>query len=361
MSAMVIDKTSRVLVVAPHPDDETLATGGLLQQAVTAGAAVRIIFISRGENNPWAQRFFENRWHIGKEDCVRFGQLRQREAIAALGTLGIAPDDAVFLGFPDQGITQLLLNNDLKTVECLADEIRRWQPTLVAGPSSLDIHPDHSAMAVLLALTLDRLKHHCLPSQMEYLVHTRRKKPLTLEYASLPLTDKQQGIKRQAILCHTSQVKLQRRKLLARVKNHEDFLSVPNVPPSTCDYHPVRDVQHEDGNLQLKLSLKPHLGAFGPSCIYFVGWDGRQVSPMFATLPVIPPLPSKKWRRVKFRDCVTGSPLAVGSYRGSSRSGLLRLPLACVGRYCRLFAKLERRFGFFDEAGWRELPIAHEK
>ena len=33
----------RVLVLAPHPDDEVLATGGLIQQALAAGAALRVI------------------------------------------------------------------------------------------------------------------------------------------------------------------------------------------------------------------------------------------------------------------------------------------------------------------------------
>jgi LmbE family N-acetylglucosaminyl deacetylase len=361
MSTLVFDKTSRIMVVAAHPDDETIATGGLLQQAVDAGAAVRIVFITSGENNPWAQRIFEYRWHIGEKDRVRFGQLRQLEAIAALRTLGIAPDDTIFLGFPDQGITQLLIKNDPKIVECLTDEIRRWQPTLLVGPSSLDLHPDHSAVAVLIALVLDRLKHSSQPKRVEYLVHTRGKKHQALEYVSLPLTDRQQEIKRQAILCHVSQVKLQRRKLLAKAQSHEEFLCVSETPPNFCGYPPVRSAQYHDDNLQLELSLKPHLGAFGQPSIYLVGWDGHQMSSIFVTLPAISLLPCKKWRQVKIQDCLTGSILAGGSYLGNCRGGLLRLPLAYVGTYGRLFAKLERRFGFFDEAGWRELPVAHEK
>jgi hypothetical protein len=36
----------RVLVIAPHPDDETLATGGLLQRSMAAGGAVRVVFVT---------------------------------------------------------------------------------------------------------------------------------------------------------------------------------------------------------------------------------------------------------------------------------------------------------------------------
>ena len=43
----------RLLVVAPHPDDETIAAGGLIQSALHAGAAVRVLFATDGDNNPW--------------------------------------------------------------------------------------------------------------------------------------------------------------------------------------------------------------------------------------------------------------------------------------------------------------------
>jgi LmbE family N-acetylglucosaminyl deacetylase len=47
---------SRLLIFAPHPDDESLACGILLQHAVNAEAAVLVIYLTDGENNPWPQR-----------------------------------------------------------------------------------------------------------------------------------------------------------------------------------------------------------------------------------------------------------------------------------------------------------------
>ena len=48
---------AKIAVLAPHPDDESLGTGGLIQQALAAGAEVRVIFVTDGDNNPWPQRF----------------------------------------------------------------------------------------------------------------------------------------------------------------------------------------------------------------------------------------------------------------------------------------------------------------
>ncbi len=43
-AASMLASTDRLLVFAPHPDDETLATGELIQTALAAGASVRVIF-----------------------------------------------------------------------------------------------------------------------------------------------------------------------------------------------------------------------------------------------------------------------------------------------------------------------------
>src|SRR5215471_9298548 len=47
---------SRVMLIAAHPDDESLACSVLLQRAVRAAAAIRVVYLTDGENNPWPQR-----------------------------------------------------------------------------------------------------------------------------------------------------------------------------------------------------------------------------------------------------------------------------------------------------------------
>lgn len=39
----------RLLVVAPHPDDETLAAGGLIQRVLMRGGAVRVVLVTAGD------------------------------------------------------------------------------------------------------------------------------------------------------------------------------------------------------------------------------------------------------------------------------------------------------------------------
>src|SRR5581483_4294533 len=99
----------RILYFAPHPDDESLGGGGLIQHAVRAGAEVRVVFLTSGDRNPWAQRAAEKRWRIGPNEQQRWGCRRRGEAINAMRRLGLDPDCARFLGWSDQGVTEFLL------------------------------------------------------------------------------------------------------------------------------------------------------------------------------------------------------------------------------------------------------------
>jgi LmbE family N-acetylglucosaminyl deacetylase len=112
----------RLLIIAPHPDDESLAAGGLIQRALKAGAAVRVVFLTSGDNNPWPQRFVERRLRIGANDRVRWAERRRREAIAALAVLGVDDGSIRFLGLPDQGITRLLMQGGEAIVAALVEE-----------------------------------------------------------------------------------------------------------------------------------------------------------------------------------------------------------------------------------------------
>ena len=49
MRPLRLDGVSDALIIAPHPDDESLASGGLIQRAVAAGARVRVLFLPHGE------------------------------------------------------------------------------------------------------------------------------------------------------------------------------------------------------------------------------------------------------------------------------------------------------------------------
>ena len=84
MSSLKITHRDRILILAPHPDDESLAAGGLIQRAVKVGAKVRVLFATDGDNNPWPQRFLERKVQISLTDRARWGRRRRKEALAAL-------------------------------------------------------------------------------------------------------------------------------------------------------------------------------------------------------------------------------------------------------------------------------------
>src|SRR4030081_2598241 len=135
------------MLIAAHPDDESLACSIVLQQAVGAGAAVRVIYATDGENNPWPQRVMECKWHLDEADRERWGKLRRAEALAALDVLGVSASDASFLALPDQKLTELLMSGGGRAIERLAAVITNWGPTDLLVPSISDTHPDHSALA----------------------------------------------------------------------------------------------------------------------------------------------------------------------------------------------------------------------
>ena len=212
--------SSRLLVFAPHPDDETIATGGLIQLAIAAGAAVRVVFATDGDNNPWPQRWIERRWHLGPADRARWGNRRRLEAQAALARLGVTPESARFLGWPDLGLTEKLERDD-SAIDTLAAEICTFAPTHVVMPSLRDRHPDHGALHVMLELALGKAETPCIG--LGYVVHGRTGNPG--EWL-LPRDAERQHRKRDALMAHTSQIRLSGSRLLRWISQQESFEQV---------------------------------------------------------------------------------------------------------------------------------------
>src|SRR5258705_9348093 len=136
------------MVLAPHPDDESVATGGVLQLAVSSGAQIRVLYLTDGENNPWAQRATEGRWRISEADQVRWGSRRRREALDALECLGVAASEARFLGFPDQRVTEALLGGPHAAGQRLVGGKKGVRPHAVFLSYLEDLHTCHCGPAI---------------------------------------------------------------------------------------------------------------------------------------------------------------------------------------------------------------------
>jgi LmbE family N-acetylglucosaminyl deacetylase len=94
----------RILVISPHLDDETLGAGGLIADARKSGAQVTIAFLTNGDGFRVAASRTLGEVNVGPADFVRFAEVRQREAVAALKELGVGEDRVNFLGYPDRGL-----------------------------------------------------------------------------------------------------------------------------------------------------------------------------------------------------------------------------------------------------------------
>ena len=236
------DRGARLLVVAPHPDDETLACGGLILHALAAGAAVRVLFATDGDNNPWPQRWLERRLWIDAAARRRWGERRRAEATAALAELGAGAVEMRWLGWPDQGLTRRLVTDD-DGVATLAAELAAFAPTHLVGPALSDRHPDHSALHLLLALARLRAPRTCC--FLTYAVHGV---PLATQVV-LPVTSAMLQRKLAALACYHSQLSLSRGRLLAIARRPERFdVGVTEVRP-VVDALPASVLQARVGPL----------------------------------------------------------------------------------------------------------------
>ncbi|MFC0407853.1 PIG-L deacetylase family protein [Roseomonas elaeocarpi] len=124
-----------VLVVAPHPDDESLGCGGLLALLTDAGRPGRVLIVSDG-----AASHPNSRTH----PPARVAAIRREEATAALGALGMGPDRLVMLGLPDGAVPHDGPGFDA-AVTAMANLLRRDGAEAVAVSWEHDPHPDHLA------------------------------------------------------------------------------------------------------------------------------------------------------------------------------------------------------------------------
>lgn len=126
----------RTLVLAPHPDDETIGCGGLLALLGQAGVAVQVVVLTDGTGS---------HRHSREYPAARLRQVRHREVKAALRALGHGAPCLVSLGLPDGGLPLLGEAGFEAVISRLAEIAHRFGPHTVLMPMRDDEHPDHRA------------------------------------------------------------------------------------------------------------------------------------------------------------------------------------------------------------------------
>jgi LmbE family N-acetylglucosaminyl deacetylase len=131
----VLNSGNRILVLAPHPDDETLGCGGTIALYAGMGKEVCAVIISKGEAV-----------NVKAENIV---DLRRKETYKAAEILRIK--QVIFMDFPD---TELNARYD-EVKQGIRGVIRTFKPDIVFAPSPMDLHDDH---VVVSRITMSLLK-----------------------------------------------------------------------------------------------------------------------------------------------------------------------------------------------------------
>ncbi len=239
------DKKTKLLVIAPHPDDEVLIAGGLIQQTLKNGGEIEIVFLTNGDGSRETVLRENKKVDFSPQEYLALGEQRRIEAINADTFLGVKKENLIFLGFPDRRLINLYsqnytaangalsspatkfnhvpyqdayrtnqsylgenLTSDLK--EIIAD----FKPTLVVTTHLRDLHPDHRAAYLFVKKIKDQVggnwqiytavvhfRGH--PEKGDFLIPP--KKLFGSGWVSFNLTDDERRMKLEALKKHQSQ------------------------------------------------------------------------------------------------------------------------------------------------------------
>ncbi len=126
----------KTLVVAPHPDDESLGCGGAIALLRKFENEVSVLIVSDGAlSHPNSKKF----------PSAKLRDLRESETIAALKILGVSADKITFLRFPDGSVPGELSDDFAAAVTIVTNHLAKISPQTILIPWRRDPHPDHLA------------------------------------------------------------------------------------------------------------------------------------------------------------------------------------------------------------------------
>lgn len=273
-----IKKDDCILILAPHPDDEAIGCAGIIQEAVSKGAKVKVAYLTNGDHNQVAFIVYAKRLPVMQREFIHMGEVRKDEAIKAMGLLGLDKRDLVFLGYPDFGTLSIfkevwqnakpyksMLTRISKVPyeenfsfgapykgESILNDIEKllkeYRPNKIFVTHPADANVDHKAFYLFLQIALHDLEKVIpKPKVYPYLIHAigwplpRHYHPqLDLqppcqflgseaEWYKFQLAPQQLDKKHQAILCYRSQTSSSAFYLLAFARKNELFGDYPEI------------------------------------------------------------------------------------------------------------------------------------
>jgi LmbE family N-acetylglucosaminyl deacetylase len=279
-----ITSATRLLVLAPHPDDEALGGAGLIARVTRHGGAVHVVLLTSGDAFPEAVEADEGIKSPTPADYRNFGVLRERETRTAMTALGVRLGAISFLGFPDEGLCLLAstylfekrhafespytdrvrpppTEQVVRGARYRGVDVRReleaiisdFRPTVILLPHPEDEHPDHCSTHIFAreALEAVRLRRPGL-RVLHYLIHygqwpvesatgsaTELRPPAGFPpaeggWVSMALTPDEFIAKQQAVSAYASQIQIIGRFMRAFVSSNELFLEGEPASPPEC-------------------------------------------------------------------------------------------------------------------------------
>ncbi len=307
-------KNDRLLILAPHPDDETIGTGGVLQTALSQNLPVKVAYFTNGDNNEMSFIVYEKHLVLREKEFIKMGEMRRKEAVAAMKLLGLDTKQLIFLGYPDFGTMHILRQHwgevppfrsmltrvtEVPYPECqspgapycgesilkdLKKVLTDFQPTKIFSPHPADLNVDHRSLFVFLQVALWDLETKISPPQIyPYLVHAAHwpepkgffpdqpqqlpEHLLTndLEQTTFNLTAEMVTKKNEMINCYRSQIEYDPSFLVSFARQTEIFSNYPEITGEIATEHIkslqfTREQDYLDINLQLHTLLTKERG-----------------------------------------------------------------------------------------------------
>lgn len=279
---LALSTNDRILVMAPHPDDESLGCGGVIQTAVARHIPVRIVFFTYGDNNQWSFVLYRKHPVLEPEAVQGMGLVRHGEAIQAARLLGLDETQLTFLGYPDFGALAIWNNcwgshqpyksmltkttavpyrnafrpgalyKGEEIVRDLTAIIREFKPTKIFLSHPSDHNPDHRALYLFARVALWDLESELRPKLLPYLTHFPgwpKPQGLFIEnnleppdimrpmstWSVFPLSSNQVNVKVAALKAHASQFRYSGKYLSSFARQNELFGDLPAVNLKTND------------------------------------------------------------------------------------------------------------------------------
>ncbi|MEO8072394.1 MAG: PIG-L deacetylase family protein [Acidobacteriota bacterium] len=137
-NAETVKSWGKTLIVAPHPDDESLGCGGAIALLRSFNVEVEVLVLSDGTlSHPNSVKF----------PAEKLRDLRENEMLDALKILGVNKENTTFFRYKDRSVPD---KNSVQAVAQCAEYLAWTKPQTILVPWRRDPHPDHRAAYSLL-------------------------------------------------------------------------------------------------------------------------------------------------------------------------------------------------------------------